>query len=416
MLTTPERSLLPAILSITLLLIPLLALPGAPPATAEVVNRIVLRVNDRIVTLQDYQMRRSQMLADLSQADLSPSERERTREQIGERVFRDLYEETLLLSRADQMDIRVPEEHLDRVLEQIRERMGVPDQESFEIALAQSGMSLEDFRERWRANLRMREVTARELQAEIAEQLRPEHLRRIYRENPERFEQPERVRLQEVVVLEEGTEGEAQRRRLAGEIRDRVQGGEELADVAAGTSESGATSTVIDLGWVEPGELAPALEEAAFALEAGEISEPIPARGGLHLVEVLEREEASVKPFAEVAEQIRRAEQDRLFTERYGEYMDDLEERSFIRVDPPPGASGFRAVEGSVVGDVREGDAPAATNEPLEGEAGATPEGSEPDAPGVAGEEGEAPPALELPAEPTEEPTGGGAGESGGSV
>ena len=330
----------------------LIFLAAAPPAQAVVLNRIVLQINDRIATLKDYELRRAQMLADLAQAPMSPEEKARARDQVGERVFRDLYEEMLLLSRADQLQIAVPEARLDEVVRQMRENMGLGDEQEFELALAQTGLSREDFRDRWRRNMRMREVIGREVNAEILQALTDESLRRIYRENPDRFRTPRQVRVREVVVLDGSPLGADERRELAAELTAALAAGE---DVEARVSELAAeetTSTFIDLGWVGPGELSPALDEVVFELPEGGVSEPVTARGGLHVLQVLERREPMLQPFDEVVQNIRAAEEARLFAARYEQYLDDLEEGSFIRLEPPPEAAEFRGVAGSIAEEV----------------------------------------------------------------
>lgn len=326
----------------------------AGPAAAEVVNRIVLQVNDRIATLKDYEIRRAQMLADLEQSPMSPEEKAKARADVAERVFRDLYEEIILLSRADQLDIRVPEDRLDELMAQIREDMGVPDEESMEIALAQTGMSREEFRERWRQNLRMREVVAREVTAEIRPELTSEALRRVYREHPEQFRVPARVRVREVVVLDDSSLASGERQDLAREIRTLLAESEDDAarEAVAEHAEAGTTSGIINHGWVEPGELSSALDQVVFELAEGEVSEPIPARGGLHVLQVVERTEPTVRPFSEVEDQIRQREFARLQAERMREYMDEREETSYIRIEPPPEAAGFRQAEGSLADEV----------------------------------------------------------------
>lgn len=340
------------------------------PAVAEVVNRIVLQVNDRIATLKDYEVRRAQMLADLEQAPMPPEEKARAREGVAERVFRDLYEEMILLSRADQLDIRVPEDRLDEVMAQIRQDMGVPDEESFDLALAQTGMSREDFRERWRQNLRMREVVAREVTSEIQPQLTREALRRVYRENPEDFQVPARVRLREVVVLDDSSLSADERRALATELRTVLAEGGEVEEVVSQHAEEGTTSGLIHHGWVEPGELASALEEAAFALAEGDVSEPVAARGGLHVLQVVERSEPSLRPFEEVVEEIRAREYNRLQPVQLREYMEEREASSYIRIEPPPEAAGFRRARGSLADEVVP-----ATEEGAEAAAAAAAEG-----------------------------------------
>jgi parvulin-like peptidyl-prolyl isomerase len=78
------------------------------------------------------------------------------------------------------------------------------------------------------------------------------------------------------------TEAEAQ------EIYERLQDGEDFAAVAAEASKdtaSGANGG--DLGWFGRGAMVPEFEKVAFALEVGEISEPVQSEFGYHIIQVL---------------------------------------------------------------------------------------------------------------------------------
>lgn len=391
--TTPAPklpTLVPAALAILFLALAALSPLAAPPAEAEVINRIVLRVNNRIATLEDYEDRRSQLLNELmQQPNLTEEQQLRALESMGERVFQDIYEELLLLSRADQMEIQVTAQQLDTVVDQMQEEMNLPDRRAFRQAVEQSGITMEEFEDQWRRQLRMREVINREIEWPIQDELSEQQLRLYYRQHPEEFEVPAQARVREVVVLEDSGLPEDERRALAGEIRAAVAAGQDLAEVVAEHAEAGRTSKVIDLGWVRPGELAPSLEEAVFNLEAGAVSQPLPARGGLHLCLVEERKEAALQPFEEVANRIRGIERRRLRDERLPAYMDELEELAFIRMNPPEEARGFRRQGGSMAEDLpempeslQEAPAEGATGEGTTGEGQTDEEAGSPGEPG----------------------------------
>ena len=70
----------------------------------------------------------------------------------------------------------------------------------------------------------------------------------------------------------------------------------------------------------------------------------MPARGGLHLVQVVEREEAKIQEFPAVAEQIEQQEMARRFQGEIGEYLAELERNSHVVIKPPPEAASFRTV------------------------------------------------------------------------
>lgn len=356
-----------------LLLLPL-ALFLVAPATvrAEVSNRIVLRINEQIATLRDYAQRRQELTRDITRrTEMDAEERNQLLEQVPELVFRDLYQELLLESRAQQIGVEVSRSQIDGAIENMKQNFGIKTEEDFRAALAQSGMTEPQLRASLEKQLRIRELMDREVRSRI--KLGEEDLRRYYRKNIEQFRQPEQVHLREVVVLEEGglpTAGE--RDRTAVEIRQAVAGGKSLADAVAELQPKGITSNVIDLGWVTKGDLDPALELAAWDLAAGALSEPAAGRGGLHLLQVVERRESRLPSFAEVAQQIEAREQDRVYSEEFAKYLSELEEKSLIVADPPQEAAGFRALLSRPVADRLELEPASVAAPPAAGTAGRT--------------------------------------------
>lgn len=321
----------------------LLALLTLAPAalSAEVLNRIVLRVNDQIATLHDYEKRRQDLVRDITRRVEDPEERRERLAEAGEIVFADMYQELLLRSRAEQLGVTVTEAQVDTAVAQLRENFGIKTDQEFQAALAQSGLTEAQMREQLRGNLRMQEVRGRDIQSRI--KVDEEDLRRYYRKNQEQFRQPEQVRLQEVVVLEEGGLPTAEERAaLANQIRQAVLGGKPLAEAVAEHAQKGGASNVIDIGWVSPGDLDPALEAAAWKLQPGALSEPVPARGGLHLLQVNERRESRIPPFSEVAQAIQARENERVFRQEMVKYMDELERKALIVAQPPQEAANYR--------------------------------------------------------------------------
>lgn len=364
----------------------LLFAPAALPA--EVVNRIVLRVNDQIATLNDYQDRRQEYVREISRREQDPEERQRLVQQAGEVAYAEMFQELLLRSRAEQLGIEVTEAQVDEAVGQLRENFQIKNEQEFKAALAQSGMTDAQLREQLRGTIRLQEVRGREIASRV--KLDEEDLRRYYRKNIEQFRQPEQLQLREVVVLEEGGLPTAEERaQVAGEIRQAVASGKSLADAVAETAGKGITSNAIELGWVTPGDLDPSLETAVWKLPKGAVSEPVEARGGLHLVQVIDRRESRIPPFNEVADAIRQREQNRIFQEEWVKYLGELEKKSLIVATPPPDAAGYRArlvaqQGGSDAASELEGGlseaasqaspaAPALTPEPPGGEPGTLP-------------------------------------------
>lgn len=351
--------------------LPVLLLAGvllAAPSAADVVNRIVLRVNDQIATLYDYEIRKDEMVREIVRREPDEEERRRRIAEAGETVYADLYQELLLHSRADQLGISVTEAQIDTSIEQIKANFELKSDDELKAALAQSGMTLKQLRDQMRNNLRMQEVRGREIQSRV--NVDEDDLRRYYRKNLESFRIPEQRKVQEVVVLEEGGLPDAEaRQRLAAEIRAAVTAGKPLAEAIAEHAKTGATSNVIDLGWVAPGDLDKGLETVVWGLSTGAVSEPVAGRGGLHLLQVGEVRESRIPGFAEVTEQIREIESDRVFRQEIVKYMDELEKRSLVVAHPPDEAAGYRkriatAPVESEFGDLSAPDASLAPSTP----------------------------------------------------
>jgi parvulin-like peptidyl-prolyl isomerase len=336
----------------------LLALSPAPALRAEVLNRIVLRVNDQIATLYDYEQHRDELTRDLARREQDPDERRRLLAQAGEVAYADLFRELLLESRADQLGVEVTDAQIDAAVGNIKQNYNLKSDQEFQAALAQSGLTVQQLRTQLRNQLRVQEVRSREVAGRV--KVDEEDLRRYYRKNLDSFRQPEQVQLREVVVLEEGGLPTAEeRQRAAAEIRTKAQGGAALVDAVADASKKGVTSNVIDLGWVSPGDLDKNLENAVWKLPKGSVSEPVQARGGLHLVQVIDRRESRIPPFSEVQAAIQAREQERVFRQEITKYMGELEKKSLVVANPPAEAANFRRQLNSAPVETAEGIAAA---------------------------------------------------------
>ncbi|MBP9825545.1 MAG: peptidyl-prolyl cis-trans isomerase [Thermoanaerobaculia bacterium] len=318
------------------------AFPGAAavPLFAEDLNAIILRVNDEISTYYDYRERKSARVRAIQESELALEERQQLEADAGKATMREILDEMLLLSRARQLVIEPSKGELDEAMDATRNRMGLTTEDAFAKALRSAGMSLEDFRERTSRSIRVNAVIQREVRAKV--EVDDEWLQRTYRERQEEFRVPAKAKVQEIVIPADKLSGQ-KAREVAEVMRVAIAGGESMADVVARLGGGDATGPV-DLGWVEEGELAPALEAAVAGLVAGAVSSPVEARGGLHLLQVLERSESTIRPLAEVKEELAAEEQSRLFQEKMRTYLADLEARAYLLENTPPEAVGYREV------------------------------------------------------------------------
>jgi peptidyl-prolyl cis-trans isomerase D len=106
----------------------------------------------------------------------------------------------------------------------------------------------------------------------------------FYKENKIDFTQPEKYRARDILIRVDQKRSDADAAKLAAEIRKEVTA-KNFAAVAAKKSEDpGSKAKGGDLGEIARGSMLPEFETAALALQPGQISAPVKAEGGYHLI------------------------------------------------------------------------------------------------------------------------------------
>ena len=124
-------------------------------------------------------------------------------------------------------------------------------------------------------------------------------------------------------------------RRLT-EYRSAIESGQRtFEDVARQFSEDGSAAAGGDLGWTQPGVMVPEFETAMNALAVGGLSAPVLSRFGVHLIQVLERREATLEP-RQLREQARNVLREQKFEPTYIDWAKELRARAYIELRDPP--------------------------------------------------------------------------------
>jgi len=157
-------------------------------------------------------------------------------------------------------------------------------------------------------------------------------VRSVYEERAALYARPEEIRARHILFAVEVEADEAAVEAVRTEalaVRARLIEGEAFGDVAtAETDDDGTREAGGDLGFFPRGRNLAAFDEAAFALEPGDLSEPIRTDRGFHVILVEERREAGAIPFEEVALELARELASRtLAEERAQEAANALAER-----------------------------------------------------------------------------------------
>ena len=141
------------------------------------------------------------------------------------------------------------------------------------------------------------------------------------------------------ILLRPSTElsPEAAARRLLQFKREIQAGTRTFEQLARDNSEDGSAAQGGDLGWTSPGTFVPEFEEAITALPVGGISDPVTTRFGLHLIQVVDRRQATLD-VRQQREQAKNLLREQKFDEAFTEWLRDLRGRAYIELRDPPQA------------------------------------------------------------------------------
>lgn len=127
-------------------------------------------------------------------------------------------------------------------------------------------------------------------------------LRRDYEANKDNFRTPERVKVRHILLkTTEKPQNEIPAiRAKIDNLLKQIKGGADFAELAKKNSEDpGSAAKGGDLDWVVRGQTVPNFEQTAFSLKPKEISGVIQTEYGFHILQVMEKQDARVKPFEE---------------------------------------------------------------------------------------------------------------------
>jgi parvulin-like peptidyl-prolyl isomerase len=307
------------------------ALAATTLTAAEVVESIIIRVGDRIVTRSHYEKRLRETFAEID-AVVPADQREERKKQAKAGLVDEIIDELLIKDRADRLGVTISDQEIGEAITRLKQQYNITTDEQFENSLKSSGMTRADMEARLRDTLITNKVFARELRNRG--DLEDRELRERYNREKERYRLPERARLREIVILRPSNTAEvAGAQKKADEVATQLRGGADFAKTATTVSESGTKEKGGDLGEVARGELLPDLDNAVFNATAGAVIGPIETRSGWHILKVEQRLPSEVPAFESIKDRLRRDASEETFQRDLKAYLERLRKDAFIQIN-----------------------------------------------------------------------------------
>ena len=332
---------------------PLLALALLLCATAlradNIVDEIIARVGDFIITRSDYEKGKAAQTEEMKER--YPSDWQTRLAGRQKDVLRELIDQQLLLDKGKELGI-TGEVEVTKRLDEIRKQMNLQTMEDLVKAAEQQGVSYEEFKERTRIGIVTQQVVGREVGSRI--HITSEEIQAWYQQHQADLTAPEQVKLAEILIstqpprppAEKGKEAPpqaplpedpaqvAQAEARAKQLLEELRKGASFEEVAKKDSNGPTAAQGGDLGSFRRGELARELEDKTFALKSGEITDVIRTRQGFLILKVVVHQQPGVPPVKDLEDKIREAIYSQKLEPAMRAYLTRLREEAYIDIRP----------------------------------------------------------------------------------
>ncbi|SPP99712.1 putative Ppic-type ppiase domain protein [Candidatus Sulfobium mesophilum] len=279
---------------------------------------IVARVGDAVITAPELENALQKYVPPGSMhGSMDPSKKEKYRKN----ALNDLVEVELLYHEAKSRGMKASKDAVDKAVEENMKRLG--SEKKLKNALKKDGMTLDSYREKLgKYEMANAVVAAVVKETEYSE----EELKDYYEKNKERYKKPEAMQIWHILVQVDPSASEEEwlkKRDYALQLYQKIKDGEDFRSVAYKYSEEAWKVKEGDLGILHRGQLEQEIEDVAFSLKEGEVSQPIRTYSGFHIVKAGERKPETQLSFEDAKNRLR----DELHEKRFKEKMAALFER-----------------------------------------------------------------------------------------
>jgi len=321
--------------------------PAPPPSPSNdmtVVEEIIARVNNSIISRSDLRHSEEQLAAEQSKQDPNASADNAPQQKD---LLRDLIDTQLLSQKAEEVGISADTDVIKR-LDELRKQMHAESMEDLEKAAQAQGVSFEEFKQNLKNSILTQKVIQQEVGGHIS--VSQQEIQDFYNQHKAEMQRPEQVRLSEILVSTQpaqpaagktaspetsSDEAVAQAKAKADAIYAQLQKGAKFDEVATRNSAGPTAAQGGDLEYFKRGTLSKQLEDQVFALKTGQFTEPIRTNQGWVILKVTEHQSEGIPTLKEVEPQI----QERLYMSKMQpalrEYLTKLRENAYIDIKPP---------------------------------------------------------------------------------
>jgi len=270
----------------------------------KLVEQIVAKVNNEIITQGEVARSRRQLEAELKRQALSGAKLEQTLKEAEKDFLRERIDQLLLVQKARDLNVNVDSE-VSKYLAELQLQFKISDPDKLqEFVREQSGLPFEDFRQQTKDGFLTRRVIQQEVGSKI--NVSRAEAQKYFEEHKNEFVREEQVLLREIFVSTEGKDaaGVAAAEKKAKELVERARKKENFGNLARDNSDAATAPNYGELGAFKRGDLRKDIEEIVFKQSRSYVTDPIRQPNGFLILRVEDHYEAGLQPFELVENEV----------------------------------------------------------------------------------------------------------------
>ena len=296
----------------------------AAESEAKVVEQIVAKVNDDVITRSEVEQVLEPILKQYKSTYADEELKMKTAE-ARRNVIDRLIEDKLILQEAKEKEIEVNPSEVEKMIKQTM--LKFPTEEKFFEVLKAKGLSIEILKERYRKELTYKTIVGMEVRAKVV--VAPKEVEEYYAAHIDDFKSPEMLRLSQIFLkTEEGKDEEVKKK--VEDILKRLKEGEDFGKLAKEYSQGPYAEKGGDMGFVQKGRLLDELDNLLPSLDIGQVSGSVKSSLGYHILKLQARKEEQLKEISGVREAIDAMIFQEKMSKRFSEWIAGLKKDAYV--------------------------------------------------------------------------------------
>ncbi len=294
-------------------------------ARAEVVDKVLVVVNDEVVTQREFN-RAFSPIKKSYESSFEGEELKKRLEEARKNLLEQLINSKLAVSLAKKEEIEIDEEELSERIDKVKSYY--VSEEAFLQTLSAKGTNLTEFEQEMREQILAQKLVEKEIASKIV--ITPAEIKDLYDKNKESLVSPDSVKVRGIMIRRGDPSEEAGERKKIEDIVSELKKGGDFAALAIERSEGPYASNGGDMGYVVPGQLLEEIDDVIFKMQKGELSDVVETRIGYHVFLVEDVQKSRPLELGEVSDFLREQLYMKRFEEGLVKWLEEKRKNAYI--------------------------------------------------------------------------------------